>query len=293
MSKDLNMMKNERIVYLMIITLLVLILAYIVLMNGNDKEKKSLLTESEATLRKEIGQLDKVIQERETQVKGLTTTNSERKEKLVEAIKALRKLKVEKQKLLKNVQTLKREHNINLRRITDLNSKIVKLRKDVADVKEKYANNPRNAVDSSVLLVLNKLKTENSELLADKTYLSERVTNLENKVSGSLPVHVRMAAKQTDSNKINLTFFVFPNKTHKQIDRLIKIFYLRYKYNKVKKDTEIERVLVTTLDYKKKRMTERFVYTPTKALDAGTHIFEAMAGGETLGSSKLNISEKR
>ncbi|MGA0376401.1 MAG: hypothetical protein ACO3N6_08520, partial [bacterium] len=81
---------------------------------GNDKEKKSLLTESEATLRKEIGQLDKVIQERETQVKGLTTTNSERKEKLVEAIKALRKLKVEKQKLTENSasQTTKRISNL-------------------------------------------------------------------------------------------------------------------------------------------------------------------------------------
>jgi chromosome segregation ATPase len=293
MSKDVNTMKNERIVYLMIITLLVLILAYIVLMTGNDREKKSLLTESEATLRKEIGQLDKVIQERETQVKGLTTKNSKRKEELVEAIKALKKLKIEKEKLLKNVQTLKREHNINLRRITDLNSKIVKLRKDVADVKEQHANNPRTAVDSSVLLVLNKLKTENSLLLADKTYLSERVTNLENKVSSSLPVHVQMAAKQTDNNKINLTFFVFPNKAHKQINRLIKVFYLRYKYNKTKKDTEIERVLVTTLDYKKERMTKRFTYSPDKALDAGTHIFEAMAGGETLGSSKLNISEKR
>ena len=70
MSKDLDLIKNERIVYLMIITLLVLILAYTVLMNGNEGEKKHLLTESEALLRKEIVQLDKVINERENQVKG-------------------------------------------------------------------------------------------------------------------------------------------------------------------------------------------------------------------------------
>ncbi|EAY28922.1 hypothetical protein [Microscilla marina] len=292
MSKELHTVKNERIVYLMIITLLVLILAYVVLMNGNDREKKSLLTESEATLRKEIGQLDRVIQERETQVKGLTTKNSKRKQELVEAINALKGLKVEKQKLLKNVQTLKREHNINLRRITDLNSKIVKLRKSVAEVKERYVNAPRNVVDSSILLVLNQLKNENSLLLADKTYLSERVSNLENKVSSSLPVHVQMAAEKKGNKQVNLTFFVFPNKAHQQIDRLIKIFHLRYKYNKVKKDTEIERVLITTLAYKKKRMTKRFVYTPKKEFEAGTHIFEAMTGGETLGSSKLNISEK-
>lgn len=298
MSKDLNMIKNERIVYLMIITLLVLILAYTVLMNGSEGEKKRLLTESEAVLRKEIGQLDKVIQERETQVKGLTTTNNKRKEELVRTINELKKLRTEKEKLLKSVQSLKRDRNINLRRITELNSKIVKLRKDAGDIKKKQAGISLNRVDSSVLMALEALKDENAKLQSEKTFLTKKVSNLENKISNSLPVHVEMEAKvqkKTLSNKIkqiNITFLVLPNQTHKQTDKNIQIFHLRYNYHKEKQDTEIERELITTLTYRKKKMKQDFVYKPKRAFGPGTHVFEAMAGGEVLGSKTLNISFK-
>lgn len=295
MSKDLNMIKNERIVYLMIITLLVLILAYTVLMNGNEGEKKRLLTESEAVLRKEIGQLDKVIQEKQKEVNGLTSNNGKQRKKMEEVINQLKNLKGEKEKLLKNVQTLKRDHNINLKRITDLNAKIVQLRKDVANVKEKNSSIPRTAVDSSVLLVLDELKSENAKLESEKTYLSKKVTDLETKISSSLPVHVEMAAafpaKKKKVKQVSITFIVLPNKAREQANTKIDIYHLRYRYNEQKKDTEIERVFITSLAYKKKRMEKTFVYKPKKAFEAGTHVFEASAGGEVLGSKTLSFGK--
>ncbi|OJJ20548.1 hypothetical protein BKI52_19030 [marine bacterium AO1-C] len=297
MSKDLNMIKNERIVYLMIITLLVLTLAYTILTNGNEGEKKRLLTENELVLRKEIVQLDKVIKDTENQVKELTTTNDKKKRELKSIIEQLKSLKSQKEDLLKNVQDLKRDRNINLRRITDLNEKIVKLRKNAEEVKKQQAISPRNQVDSSMLLVIEDLRNDNAKLESKNTYLSKKVTDLENKMSNSLPVHVEMEAqvqtrpKSKEIKQISITFLVLPNNARKQTNKDIQIFHLRYRYNKDKKDTEIERELITTLAYRKKKIKKDFVYKPKRQFEAGTHIFEAMANGEILGSKTLNITQ--
>ena len=297
MSKDLNMIKNERIVYLMIITLLVLTLAYTILMNGNEGEKKRLLTENELVLRKEIVQLDKVIKDTENQVKELTTTNDKKKRELNSVIDQLKKLKSQKEALLKSIQELKRDRNINLKRITDLNEKIIKLRKDADAIKKQQTLRPRNKVDSSMLLVIEDMKNENAKLESKNTYLSKRVTDLENKMSNSLPVHVEMEAqvqtrpRRKKIEQISITFLVLPNNARKQTDKDIQIFHLRYKYNKEKKDTEIERELITTLAYRKKKIRKDFVYKPKRQFEAGTHIFEAMVNGEILGSKTLNISQ--